>query len=68
MNENGGDTGGSPGGKPWERSWSTDEMRQNAHSWNLAGDAGLLKHLQEFSQVTVFLSLMAFIASLQNSF
>ncbi|KAK3928446.1 WASH complex subunit 2 [Frankliniella fusca] len=49
MNDSG-DSNGAAKGKSWERSWSTDEMRQNAHSWNLAGDAGLLKHLQEFSQ------------------
>ncbi|PSN44867.1 WASH complex subunit 2 [Blattella germanica] len=36
--------------KPWERPWSTEEMRQQSGNWNLAGDAGLLKHLQEFSQ------------------
>lgn len=55
MNDNGGDPGGSgsSGGKSWERSWTTEEMRQNAHTWNLAGDAGLLKHLQEFSQTVL---------------
>jgi WASH complex subunit FAM21 len=37
--------------KPWERPWNTDEMRQQSANWNLAGDAGLLKHLQQFSQV-----------------
>ncbi|XP_026277014.2 WASH complex subunit 2 isoform X1 [Frankliniella occidentalis] len=52
MNQNG-DTSGSSKGKSWERPWSTDEMRQNAHAWNLAGDAGLLKHLQEFSQAVL---------------
>ncbi|KAJ9595725.1 hypothetical protein L9F63_013088, partial [Diploptera punctata] len=36
--------------KPWERPWTTEEMRQQSENWNLAGDAGLLKHLQEFSQ------------------
>ncbi|KAG8224208.1 hypothetical protein J437_LFUL002664 [Ladona fulva] len=36
--------------KTWERPWSTEEMRAHCSSWNLAGDAGLLKHLQEFSQ------------------
>ncbi|XP_046389454.1 WASH complex subunit 2C-like isoform X2 [Ischnura elegans] len=36
--------------KAWERPWSTEEMRRQCSSWNLAGDAGLLKHLQEFSQ------------------
>jgi hypothetical protein len=37
--------------KSWERPWNTDEMRQQSASWNLAGDAGLLRHLQQFSQV-----------------
>ncbi|XP_021933129.1 WASH complex subunit 2-like isoform X4 [Zootermopsis nevadensis] len=36
--------------KPWERPWTTDEMRQQSASWNLAGDSGLLRHLQQFSQ------------------
>jgi len=36
--------------KPWERPWTTNEMRQQSSNWNLAGDAGLLKHLQQFSQ------------------
>ncbi|XP_071442969.1 WASH complex subunit 2 [Hetaerina americana] len=36
--------------KVWERPWSTEEMRAHCSNWNLAGDAGLLKHLQEFSQ------------------
>jgi len=37
--------------KPWDRPWTTNEMRQQSSNWNLAGDAGLLKHLQQFSQV-----------------
>ncbi|XP_034247704.1 WASH complex subunit 2 isoform X2 [Thrips palmi] len=53
MNGSAGDPAGSTEAKPWERSWSTDEMRQNAHAWNLAGDTGLLKHLQEFSQTVL---------------
>ncbi|PNF28853.1 hypothetical protein B7P43_G04435 [Cryptotermes secundus] len=36
--------------KSWERPWNTDEMRQQSAGWNLAGDAGLLRHLQQFSQ------------------
>lgn len=36
--------------KPWERPWTTDEIRAQSANWNLAGDAGLLNHLQEFSQ------------------
>lgn len=60
MNGSAGDPAGSSEPKPWERAWSTDEMRQNAHAWNLAGDTGLLKYLQEFSQVTPFTSLSFF--------
>ncbi|KAJ4443186.1 hypothetical protein ANN_04836 [Periplaneta americana] len=36
--------------KPWEKPWTTEEMRQQSANWNLAGDAGLLRHLQQFSQ------------------
>lgn len=38
-------------GKIWDHPWSTDEMRQYRSDWNLAGDVGLLKHLQQFSEV-----------------
>ncbi|RUS70118.1 hypothetical protein EGW08_022119, partial [Elysia chlorotica] len=34
----------------WQRAWSIAEMRAGAGNWSLAGDAGLLLHLQEFSQ------------------
>ncbi|XP_046423922.1 WASH complex subunit 2C isoform X1 [Neodiprion fabricii] len=35
--------------KPWDHPWTTDEMREKRTAWNLAGDAGLLQHLQQFS-------------------
>lgn len=37
--------------KSWERSWTTEEMRNKRQEWSLAADAGLLKHLQQFSEV-----------------
>ncbi|KAK0176487.1 hypothetical protein PV328_000618 [Microctonus aethiopoides] len=37
-------------GKIWDHPWSTDEMRQYRSDWNLAGDVGLLRHLQQFSE------------------
>lgn len=39
--------------KPWERPWTTKEMIDNASDWNLAGDAGLLKYLEDFSEVVI---------------
>lgn len=30
---------------------TTDEIRTQAQNWNLAGDAGLLAHLEQFSEV-----------------
>ncbi|OWF44676.1 WASH complex subunit 2A-like isoform X2 [Mizuhopecten yessoensis] len=36
--------------RSWERAWAVDEMRKEAGNWSLAADAGLLLHLQEFSQ------------------
>lgn len=36
--------------KPWQRPWSTEEIIKNAPNWSLAGDAGLLKHLESFSE------------------
>ncbi|XP_066991441.2 WASH complex subunit 2 [Anabrus simplex] len=36
--------------KPWEKPWTTDEIRRESGNWSLAGDAGLLNHLQQFSQ------------------
>ncbi|KAB0791810.1 hypothetical protein PPYR_03610 [Photinus pyralis] len=36
--------------KPWQRPWSTEEITKNAPNWSLAGDAGLLKHLESFSE------------------
>ncbi|ESO83145.1 hypothetical protein LOTGIDRAFT_133932 [Lottia gigantea] len=43
-------SGGQNGPQIWERPWSVDEIRKSAYNWTLAGDAGLLQHLQEFSQ------------------
>ena len=37
------------GAKSWERPWTTEEMKQQCNAWTLAGDAGLLLHLQQFS-------------------
>lgn len=39
--------------KSWERPWSTEEMIENSSNWSLAGDAGLLKYLEEFSDVNM---------------
>ncbi|KAJ8688344.1 hypothetical protein QAD02_024139 [Eretmocerus hayati] len=36
--------------KPWDHAWNTEEMRKNRRNWSLAGDSGLLKHLQQFSE------------------
>ncbi|XP_043499650.1 WASH complex subunit 2 [Polistes fuscatus] len=36
--------------KSWDRSWTTEEMRNKRQEWSLAADAGLLKHLQQFSE------------------
>ena len=33
----------------WERPWSTEEMKRQCSNWTLAGDAGLLLHLQQFA-------------------
>ncbi|GFO01853.1 WASH complex subunit 2 [Plakobranchus ocellatus] len=41
---------GQNGPLVWQRAWSIAEMRSGAGNWSLAGDAGLLLHLQEFSQ------------------
>lgn len=35
--------------KSWDHPWTTEEMRKKRREWSLAGDAGLLKHLQQFS-------------------
>jgi len=37
--------------KSWDHPWSTEEMRKKRREWSLAGDVGLLKHLQQFSEV-----------------
>ncbi|XP_048266620.1 WASH complex subunit 2 isoform X2 [Bombus terrestris] len=39
--------------KSWDHPWTTDEMRKKRREWSLAGDAGLLKHLQQFSNNVV---------------
>ncbi|KAK4885466.1 hypothetical protein RN001_001737 [Aquatica leii] len=36
--------------KSWQRPWSIEEIVQNASNWNLAGDAGILKYLELFSE------------------
>ncbi|XP_076278814.1 PWP1 homolog no child left behind [Lasioglossum baleicum] len=36
--------------KSWNHPWTTEEMRKKRREWSLAGDAGLLKHLQQFSE------------------
>ncbi|XP_076548056.1 PWP1 homolog no child left behind isoform X2 [Osmia lignaria lignaria] len=36
--------------KSWDHPWTTEEMRKKRREWSLAGDAGLLKHLQQFSE------------------
>ncbi|XP_076232238.1 PWP1 homolog no child left behind [Calliopsis andreniformis] len=36
--------------KSWDHPWTTQEMRKKRREWSLAGDAGLLKHLQQFSE------------------
>lgn len=46
-----GTTGSDSIDKPWDHAWSTEEMRKNRRDWSLAGDSGLLKHLQQFSEV-----------------
>lgn len=37
--------------KSWDHPWTTEEMRKKRREWSLAGDVGLLKHLQQFSEV-----------------
>eukprot|EP01137_Pigoraptor_chileana_P001190 Opistho-2@38453 len=34
----------------WDRAWSADEIKGNAGRWSLAGDAGMLLYLKDFSQ------------------
>ncbi|KAI6652111.1 WASH complex subunit FAM21C isoform X1 [Oopsacas minuta] len=36
--------------KVWERCWTLSELKQGSSDWTLAGDAGLLKYLQDFSK------------------
>ncbi|XP_011496087.1 PREDICTED: WASH complex subunit FAM21-like [Ceratosolen solmsi marchali] len=42
--------GSESNNKPWDHAWDTEEIRNNRRNWSLAGDSGLLKHLQEFSE------------------
>lgn len=42
--------------KTWNRPWEIEEIVDNAHQWSLAGDAGLLKYLEKFSDVNCMLS------------
>ncbi|XP_053971429.1 WASH complex subunit 2 [Hylaeus volcanicus] len=39
--------------KSWDHPWTTEEMRKKRREWSLAADAGLLKHLQQFSENVV---------------
>ncbi|KAL5013278.1 hypothetical protein ScPMuIL_007548 [Solemya velum] len=34
----------------WDKPWTVEEMRRKAGHWTLAGDAGMLMYLKEFSQ------------------
>ncbi|XP_012217073.2 WASH complex subunit 2-like isoform X1 [Linepithema humile] len=36
--------------KSWDHPWTTEEMKKKRREWSLAGDVGLLKHLQQFSE------------------
>ncbi|XP_015434595.1 PREDICTED: WASH complex subunit FAM21 [Dufourea novaeangliae] len=36
--------------KSWNHAWTTEEMRTKRREWSLAADAGLLKHLEQFSE------------------
>lgn len=38
--------------KPWKRPWSAKEIAENANNWSLAADVGLLKHLEQFADVS----------------
>ncbi|CAF2637858.1 unnamed protein product [Rotaria sp. Silwood2] len=45
----------APGGQDriWLHPWTVTEMREQASQWSLAGDAGLLLHLEQFSDTLV---------------
>ena len=49
---NGGDTNSNEDDKTGKENvaMSTDQMRQQANSWSLAGDVGLRKYLESFAQ------------------
>lgn len=36
--------------KVWEKVWSYNDMKNSSTNWSLAGDAGLLLHLKQFSE------------------
>lgn len=44
--------------KSWDHPWTTEEMRKKRREWSLAGDVGLLKHLQQFSEVCFVASFL----------
>lgn len=46
--------------KSWDHPWTTEEMRTKRREWSLAGDVGLLKHLQQFSEVRFILCFVTF--------
>lgn len=52
-----GSTGSDGTEKSWDHPWCTEEMRNKRREWSLAGDAGLLKHLQRFSEVFIYMFL-----------
>lgn len=48
--------------KSWDHPWTTEEMRKKRREWSLAGDVGLLKHLQQFSEVYNYFVMFASLA------
>lgn len=38
----------------WCRPWTTEELRDNAEKWSLAGDVALLNTIKAFSEVKLF--------------
>lgn len=41
----------------WSRPWTTDELKDNAENWSLAGDIALLNTIKAFSEVIVCISI-----------
>lgn len=35
----------------WDRPWTTEELKENAENWSLAGDVALLNTIKAFSEV-----------------